>query len=464
MVIRLPLRQRLHGCIDFLIAPLRGHAPGAADATAASDQAPSQAPGQDWQFSETVLMRKSALSSSALIWTAVGITIAGTTWAVLAPLDETIAVPGKLQPSRSVLRVDAPEPGKVEALLVREGQHVRLGQPLLRFDLREPRSTLLAAQSVRDQLRNEIQIMRAALGEIDARGLSANQQLQLISQQQDLAGRLEAAREDLRKSQERLRGINTSLATAENVAGRYKELQNTGAVSAVQVLESLNRVQDLQAQRSVEQREIARLEAVLRTTGATQGLELRKRIEANLSRIAELDRDISQARQRIQYGVLTAPANGQVFDIAVSAGSVVQQLQSDASQPVLRLVPDDALQAKVFLPNRAIGFVRVGQRADLSLDTFPASDYGRIPAVVASVGSDALTPNELNEALGSTVQGLYFPAVLRLKAQSLKLPHKQIPLQAGMSLTADIQLRQRRFISILSGFFQDQRRSLERLR
>ena len=464
MVIRLPLRQRLQACIDFLTAPLRGHAPGAADAMAASDQAASQAPGQDWQFSETVLMRKSALSSSALIWTAVGITIAGTTWAVLAPLDETIAVPGKLQPSRSVLRVDAPEPGKVEALLVREGQHVRLGQPLLRFDLREPRSTLLAAQSVRDQLRNEIQIMRAALGEIDARGLSANQQLQLISQQQDLAGRLEAAREDLRKSQERLRGINTSLATAENVAGRYKELQNTGAVSAVQVLESLNRVQDLQAQRSVEQREIARLEAVLRTTGATQGLELRKRIEANLSRIAELDRDISQARQRIQYGVLTAPANGQVFDIAVSAGSVVQQLQSDASQPVLRLVPDDALQAKVFLPNRAIGFVRVGQRADLSLDTFPASDYGRIPAVVASVGSDALTPNELNEALGSTVQGLYFPAVLRLKAQSLKLPHKQIPLQAGMSLTADIQLRQRRFISILSGFFQDQRRSLERLR
>jgi HlyD family secretion protein len=195
-------------------------------------------------------------------------------------------------------------------------------------------------------------------------------------------------------------------------------------------------------------------------------VDLRKRIEANLSRIAELDRDISQARQRIRYGVLTAPARGQVFDITVGPGSVVQMAQADSTKPVMKIVPDDALQAKVYLPNTAIGFVRVGQRADISLDTFPANDYGRIAATVTSIGSDALPPSELGQGMGNNTnaQGLYFPAVLKLKRQSLELEHKAIPLQAGMSLTADITLRQRRYINIITGYLENQRLNLERLR
>lgn len=418
---------------------------------------------QEWQFSESLQLRRSGLSSSALIWSAVVFTAAAVLWAVLAPLEETIAVPGKLQPTRSTLRVDAPAPGQVEAVLVKEGERVRQGQPLLRLDQREARSTLLAAESLRARLLTEIQMHRAALGESDARGLSPNQQRQLLNRRQDLISRRQAAAEDLRKSQERLRGLEASLATAAGVASRFRALQDTGAVSEVQLLETRNREQNLRTQLTMEQREIVRLQAVLRGMEANQGLELRQRIEDNLNRISELDRDIRQARLRLQQAVLTAPARGRVFDLSVGPGSVVQQA-SDTSKPVLRLVPDDVLQARVFLPNRAIGFVRVGQRADLSLDTFPAADYGRIPAVVASIGSDALTQTELSQALGSTAQGLYFPAILRLSRQSLPLPGRSIPLQAGMSLTADIRLRQRRVIHVFTSFFEDQRRNLERLR
>ena len=66
--------------------------------------------------------------------------------------------------------------------------------------------------------------------------------------------------------------------------------------------------------------------------------------------------------------------------------------------------------------------------------------------------------------LGSQASGLYFPAVLQLGSQQLRLQNRSVPLQAGMSLTADIVLRQRRFINIFTGFFEDQRRFLERLR
>jgi HlyD family secretion protein len=411
-----------------------------------------------------VLLRKSGVSSSALIWAAVVFTAAGAVWALVAPLGETIPVAGKLQPSGSVLRVDAPVPGLVEAVLVKEGQQVNKGEALIRFDLREPRSSLKAAESVRARLLNEIQINRAALGEIDARGLSGNQQQQLVDQQQDLLSSRRASEEELRKSEEELRGLNTTLTTAENIANRYQELRSTGAVSEVQVLEAVNRGQELRSRRSVTEREVARLRAVLQGTRSSRLVELRRRIEENLARVSDLDRDISLARQRLQYGVLTAPVPGRVFDISVAAGSVVQPAQPEVSKALLKIVPENGLEARVYIPNTAIGFVRVGQRADISLDTFPSADYGRIKAVVTSIGSDALSPSDLNQALGSQVQGLYFPAMLRLGSQRLKLSHGSIALQAGMSLTADITLRERRFISIFTGFFSDKRRDLERLR
>lgn len=421
-------------------------------------------PAQEWTFNQPVLLRKTGLSSSLIIWTAVVFTGAGIVWAMVAPLSETVAVQGKLEPGSSVKRIDAPVPGVVEAVLVKEGAVVRFGQPLVRFDLREARSILAAAEEVRSRLQNEIQVYRASLGEVNGAGLSVNQRLQLDSQQTEISSKRRAAEEDLAKSRERLRGIEDTLATAENVAARYRDLSSSGAVSEIQVLESLNKVQQLRAERNSEMREIARLQAVLVNTRSTPGVDLRGRIEVNLRQISELDRDIAKARLQIQYGLLTAPAAGEVFDITVGPGSVVQQVQPDSSKPMMKIVPNDRLQAKVYLPNTAIGFVRVGQRADLSIDTFNSSDYGRIPATVQRIGSDALTPQELAQALGSDANGLYFPAVLKLQRQSLKLHDRSAPLQAGMSLTADILLRERRFINILTSFFEDKRRNLERLR
>jgi HlyD family secretion protein len=150
---------------------------------------------------------------------------------------------------------------------------------------------------------------------------------------------------------------------------------------------------------------------------------------------------------------------GVVFDLDVSRGSVV-----DAAMPMLKLVPGDALEAKVFLPSKVIGFLEAGQRAELSLDTFPAADYGHLEATVLRIGSDALTPDEMRNSLGAEASGLYYPATLRLEQQSLTAGRRRIPLKAGMSLTADIQLRQRPFIAILTGMFSDKRRELERLR
>ncbi len=440
-------------------SPQPFQAPAANGSANGSASGSALAPRPDWQFNQPALLRKSGRASGLIVWTALGAIGAFGLWAVFAPLGETIAVQGKLQPGSKVKTIQAPVAGVIETILVKDGQAVTQGQVLIRFDLREARSRLTAAEAIRDRLVNENQILSASLGDSQASGLSANQRLQLSNQAEDLRTKRLVAEEQLRASEARIEGLRLSLATASNIAERYSSLSSTGAVSEVQALQSRNTADEIRTNLATELRTAASLQAALQNATAAPGAELRGRIETNLRQIADLDGQIRLARVQLQYSVLTAPSDGSVFDINVSPGSVVE-----AANPLMSVVPGDALEAKVYIPNSAIGYLTPGQIAEISIDTFPSSDFGRIPARVERIGSDALTTEEMAQTLQSEAKGLFYPAVLRLQRQSLQGSTRPIPLKPGMALTADIQLRQRTFMSIFTSFLNDKRRDLERLR
>lgn len=418
-------------------------------------------PAEEWSFNQPVLLRKAGRASSALIWTAAAGTVGVLLWALVAPLSETIAVQGKLEPGSKVRSIDAPAPGLVDAVLVKEGQAVRQGDPLVRFDLREARSKLAAATAVRDRLRNENQIYRVILGESGSAGLSANQRSQLLERQRALGGRRQGAMDGVRKTEALIGGLRKNLANAQDVAARFRALARTGAMSELQLRDAENKVNQLSAELLAQQAELSRARSSLAETEARPGEELRSKIEANLKELTEVERQISEAQRQLQYGQLSAPIGGVVFDLSVGRGSVVSLA---ATKPLLKIVPGDDLQARVYIPNNAIGFVRVGQEAQVSLESYRSSDYGRITAKVVRIGSDALTQEEQAKVLGNQSSGLYFPALLSLSRQNLQVGRVSLPLQAGMALTADILVRERRYIQIFTGFFEDKQRSLERLR
>ncbi|MFO7629493.1 MAG: biotin/lipoyl-binding protein, partial [Prochlorococcaceae cyanobacterium] len=303
---------------------------------------PATAATEEWSFRETVVLRKSRRASSLIVWGTVGFTGALLLWAVLAPLPESIAVQGKLEPGSGVKEVKAPVPGVVETVLVKEGELVRRGQPLVRFDLRDARSKLAAAEAVRSRLQRENQVFQASFGEVGAAGLSANQRQRLASQLVDTASRQESARQELARSRARAAGLATSLATADSIASRYEQLASSGAVSDVQVLEARSRANDLRADLEAERRDSDRLRANLITASSSVGVDLRSRIETNLKEIAALDGEIRQARLQLSYSQLTAPSDGLVFDLDVSPGTVVQ---AQLAQALLKIVPQEALQA-----------------------------------------------------------------------------------------------------------------------
>ena len=414
-----------------------------------------------WSFNQPVLLKKNRRTSSVLVWTLAGGTAFATAWAFLAPLPQTVAVQGKLQPASGVQAIEASVPGVVDDVAVVEGQRVARGDLLLRFDARDAETRLNSAQRNRDRLQNQVTINRVVLGEQPESSLSANQKALLKSQRQDNDGHLEAESAAIRRSKVRIAGLRQSLSTAEMVADRYQTLQREGASSELQVVAALAKVTEFRTSLDAEEEELIRLQSRRDTDQGGREARLRKEIEANLNRIASLDTEIRKAEVLLSRISVQAPISGLVFDLNVSRGDVVPG--GKGVKPMLQIIPEDDLQAKIYIPNEAIGFIRKGQRADISLTAFNASDYGYLPATVQRIGSDALTPKEQQRELGQDAKGLYFPATLKLESQALTVGQRSVPLQPGMSLTADLHLRTRRFISAITDMLDDKRRSLQRL-
>ena len=414
-----------------------------------------------WSFNQPVLLKKNRRTSSVLVWTLAGGTAFATGWAFLAPLPQTVAVQGKLQPASGVQVIEASVPGVVDNVAVVEGQRVARGDLLLRFDARDAETRLNSAQRNRERLQNQVTINRVVLGEQPESSLSANQKALLKSQRQDNDGHLEAESAAIRRSKVRIAGLRQSLSTAEMVADRYQALQREGASSELQVVAALAKVTEFRTSLDAEEEELIRLQSRRDADQGGREVRLRKEIEANLNRIASLDTEIRKAEVLLSRISVQAPISGLVFDLNVSRGDVVPG--GKGVKPMLQIIPEDDLQAKIYIPNEAIGFIRKGQRADISLAAFNASDYGYLPATVQRIGSDALTPKEQQRELGQDAKGLYFPATLKLESQALTVGQRSVPLQPGMSLTADLHLRTRRFISAITDMLDDKHRSLQRL-
>ena len=169
-------------------------------------------------------------------------------------------------------------------------------------------------------------------------------------------------------------------------------------------------------------------------------------------KIIDINTQIATNLVRMKYQEIKSPVDGIVFELLPKGPGFVAQ----TSQPVMKIVPFDNLLAKVEIDSRTIGFVKQGKHVDISIDSFPASDFGVINGKVSKIGSDALVPNP------SQGKGYRFPADITLNNQYLELKSGQkLPLQAGMSLTANIKLRKVTYLKLLLNKFGDKADSLK---
>jgi hemolysin D len=119
-----------------------------------------------------------------------------------------------------------------------------------------------------------------------------------------------------------------------------------------------------------------------------------------------------------------------------TAGGVVTPAQA-----LLVIVPNEVeVTAEVQLENKDIGFVKVGQQAEVKLETFPFTRYGTVPATVTRISADAVQIEQ---------RGALFMATLKLDKTQLNLVGQRIALSPGMNLTAEVKTGKRRVIEYL---------------
>ena len=177
----------------------------------------------------------------------------------------------------------------------------------------------------------------------------------------------------------------------------------------------------------------------------------RTKLDAEKS-IGQLQRQLKQAELQIQYQNVMAPSTGIVFEPKASKDGVL-----GAGDTILTIIPQEGLKAKVFVANKDIGFVQTGQRARVRVDAFPFTRYGELEGKVSQIGADALPPDQ---------KANYYRFPIKLELQKFYLENKgiKIPLRSGMAITANLKLRDKRLISLISDMLVDQTDSIRGIR
>lgn len=124
----------------------------------------------------------------------------------------------------------------------------------------------------------------------------------------------------------------------------------------------------------------------------------------------------------------------------------------NSTVPLLSIVPAGAtLEAQLYGPSRAIGFVRPGQQVLLRYQAYPYQKFGHYAGIVDTVSRTAINPAELPPQLAG-LTSLYgntepvYRITVSLASQTITAYGQAVPLQPGMQLEANIALERRRLI------------------
>ena len=357
-------------------------------------------------------------------WALIGSTVFGVAWLALARTEEIVVAPGQLEPIGSVQDIQMPVGGVADQILVQEGDRVKAGQVLMKLDTE-------ASEEQRNSLEKTIKL-----------------------KQEQLTLKQEEKRNTIQMNQAEVAMLENNLALQAEILGRYEQLRAAGAFSEVQYLHQQNIVAETQGK--LMQSKAERLRQIALLDQQTAQLK---------SELADLSGRLVESKVTLRYQQLRSPVDGVVFDLKPTSRGFTAQ----STQTVMKVVPMGSLEAKVEVPSNKIGFVQVPldcpedraacMSADISIDSFPSSDFGVLKGKVTRIGSDALEPDPQQQR-----SELSFPVTIQLDDQQLKLKSgSSLPLQVGMSLTANIKLRKVSYLQLLLGEFQDKAESLQRL-
>lgn len=361
---------------------------------------------------QEVRLRPAPVWSRALAWTIIGSASFAFVFACFAKIDEVVLATGELQPLGAERPLKAPFAGMVKEILVTEGQEVVAGQALIRMDTE-------VSEKRKETLERQYELEENRFTE-ETRSFRAREQ----------------------SLQERMDGLSRALATEREIYAAIVPLAAQGGIQRMQVLKQKNSIEQLQSQ-------IAQAKANLQEVQA----QLLKMKQESLGELADLERQLVEVNDTRSKEVLVSPVNGVVYGMVPSSPGYA----ASAGETLVKVVPGGALEAKVFITNRDVGFLEPGMPAQIRVDAFPYTQFGAIDGELKSVGTLPLPPDQ-------TSPQARFPAYIGLDQQFLERDGREYKISPGQSVQANLVLRDKRVISLLTDAIQKALDSLRSIR
>lgn len=398
------------------------------------------------------------------LWSLAATLAASIAWMCLAQLDIVATAQGKLVPSGFARIAQPVESGAIKAVLVRDGQTVAAGQPLVEMDGVSASEDTRHTRVLVERLALRVARLDAALADKPFAASSGTPELRAAAeaehtlQQQALASALAeaaAAREraaaEERAAQERLTRATRLQPLVSRQSAMQRELQAQGFVSESAATDKLKELVDVE-QELATQRQASQAARV----AVQQAERSRERLLAEHQRqlageraqaqteLTAAEAELAKSSHRMQAAVLRAPVAGTVNGLAaLQVGQVVP-----AGATLMSIVPaQDRLQFDGWLRNEDAAYVAPGMPARVKVAAYPFQKYGWLDGEVHWIGVDSETPESMRNAQG---EPLFYRVRVVLQAQALTRDGQPYPLKTGSQAVADVQLGRRTLFEYLT--------------
>lgn len=400
-----------------------------------------------------------------VMWTILALVVVALTWSYLGHINEVAVAAGKVIPSGQIKTVQVKNKGIVKEINVEEGQLVQEGDVLVVLD---PTTTSADYDSLKKRAayyKLDIQRLTAELTQqpfvpeedpdLEAHDLAAEMALyqsrtsDYKTQRQSRIDIIEQRIARLQATQSTYEKYANVLAIEQEKEARLIELSEQNAISEFQLLEQQSRTIEYAKNAQAEldslnsiKAEIAEAQQNLANVDASYHKDIMTALVEAKKEYYTVTEAIKKAEEDSRMAIIYAPTSGRVYNLNIhTLGGIV----TDA-QPLMQIVPEDAkLEFEVYADNKDIGFIKVGQEAEVKVETFNFQKFGMYKAEVQEISADAV--NEPNDQL----RNMKYKLLLDPTSNDINVYGQPAKLEVGMNVSAEIKIKEKRIID----FFLD---------
>ena len=351
---------------------------------------------------------------------------------LFVPLPYRIFCPMEIEP-HDAETVHVVVPGRLEKALVKPGQHVEAGQPLLRIDPTKADASLNEGRSKELTLRASIARLEA-----ESRGTPLVFPPAVASDREVVRNETQAYLARRQALEQSTATLKRSKALLEREIAMTQPMVERGLVAEVELLRMQRQFNELDLQAS-ERNNKYRAEAAAELS----------RSEGELAQVTGL---LAARKDQVDRTVIRAPLRGTVKNVRVNTiGGVIQP-----GQDIMEIVPlEEQLLVEAKIAPREVAFLRPGLPAKVKLTAYDYTVYGALDGVVELISPDTLRDDRKSE------EASYYRVLVRTTKSALSVGGRDLPIIPGMTATVEVRTGEK---SVLDYLLKPVLRSREALR